>query len=159
MLNPPVRYDMQCHRAVKFTERVQRIGDNWTGATLHMQVRLTPDVTGTPVLNLTLGSGLTLEYAGTATVAAHIAAGRLPDTILGVVNANTGVNYVGTDNVTLSSVLISVAASGADVFPFPAERGDVVTLYYDLTMDPDGAGLNTQKVTYGTFTLMPTVTR
>lgn len=160
MLVDPIRYDMVAHRRVEFRDRIAVIGENWTSASVFMQVRPTPDATGTPLLNLTIGSGLAMEYVGTDTVEHHVAAGWLGFEIYSQINPVTGQNYAKTDSVLLSVLGIIVSSSGTAFSAAPAEaKGDPVKCAYDVIVDRDGAGgaYDKQKRFYGDFTIMGTV--
>ena len=155
-MRDPIRYDLFGDRGLALLETIPLVGYDFTGATMRAQVRLTPDAIGL-VSTLTV----TMPYAGTATVAAHIAAGRIPVAIYDHVNPATGVNYVGTDNIAVSVIQLALSAAhmAADI-PAADETGDTVTLAWDLLIDRDGAGSASEdKWFYGAFVVRGTVTQ
>jgi hypothetical protein len=160
MLVDPIRYDMTCHRRVEFRDRIVFVGEDWSSATFRLQVRPAPDATGTPIWDLSLGAGLALEYAGTNTVANHIAAGWLGPEIYSQVNDNTAQNYVATDSILISVLGIIVSSTGT-IFPDAQEAGDNLEYAYDVIVDRDGAGggFDKQKRFYGKFIVVGTVFR
>jgi hypothetical protein len=93
------------------------------------------DTAGSPT-----AEGVYLLYAGTATIGAHIAAGRLRDVPQGL-NPATLAPYALGDSILLSQISITVAGASAAALPFAeelnqGERGNDVTLYYDLIVTP-----------------------
>lgn len=154
-----VRYDMVADRNSYFEDYVARVGVNWSAATFKMQVRTVADTSGPAILDLTLGAGLALAYAGTDTVANHIASHNMPIDIYGHTNPATGAMYAPSDSVAFSRLAIIVNATGMNWPLYSAERGDDFVAVYDIFLDPDGgSALNYEKQFYGTFTLRSSVT-
>jgi hypothetical protein len=138
-----VQIDLTADRWQWFDDSYSFIGQNLTGYDLFMQVRQVKDTEGTPLIDLTNvavgGSpGLQLSYAGTATIAAHIAAARLTPDIKTIINPSTGVPFVDADSVTLSRVRILIHADSISALPFREERGSDNLFYYDLLGLPSG---------------------
>jgi hypothetical protein len=127
-------------RQVPWSDTFAFLGEDYTGSTLKLQVRQVPGTTTTALITRTSGSGLSIPYAGTATVAAHVAAGRLAgsgdDNIYEIINPATGVPYVGTDNLTLSQILIAFTVANLTAIPIDTETGDTETVYYDMIRTP-----------------------
>jgi hypothetical protein len=153
----PAEIDIIVDRNVRYDDNFTFLGVAWTGSTFKIQVRLIKDTTGTPLLNWTSPDGVTLTYAGTATVASHVSAGRLSgtgdDSIYSMINPATGVPYVGSDNLTLSAIFLDLLANA---FPFPEERGDDLTTFYDIVRIP--ASGNNELVMRGKFIVRAGVT-
>lgn len=149
----PGNYPLAGDRWTALVELIPFIGWDFTGAVFAAQVRLTPDATGAALVDLaTVGSasaeGLRLVYAGTATIAAHIAAGRLQSIPPG---------YQSSDSVLLSLVGIRINETTMEGLPFPAERGDDPVLAWDIHITPS-AGIK-QKYLGGSFTVRAGVTQ
>lgn len=150
----PGKLDLAGGRWVPFEQIVRLRGINLTGATFAMQVRLTPDADGAALITLgTVGQsppdpGVAILYAGSATIDAHIAAGRLdaiPD------------GSVGTDTLALTTLTIRIAETTMEAMPFPGEVGTDAEFAWDLHITPSG-GLK-QKWLGGIFTVEAGVTR
>lgn len=129
--------------------------EDWTGGTFRMQVRLEPDMPGSPLASLatvtTAVQGVQLTYAGSDTVANHIAAGRMT-----AQDAST-LGYATTDTLTLSIVVLRINSTTMSAMPAAPETGDDLTLYYDLLATV--APLPEQKRLYGPFVVKGTVTQ
>jgi hypothetical protein len=148
----PANTPLYADRNVAFDATVMFVGWDFTAATIRMQVRLAPDTSGTPLINLaTGGSGVTVDYAGTDTVANHISAGRItPEQIPS--------GYEVTDQMTLSLVTFSVAKAAMALASVPAaENGDDINLAYDILVTPGGGAED--KYQYGPFVVRGTVTQ
>lgn len=150
------RYDIGADRWVACIRAFAFAGVDFTGATFAAQVRLLPDAGGSPLVNLaTVGSGasegLYLAYAGTATVATHIAAGRLTEA------QADAAGYASGDSLLLSSVGLRINETTMEGLPFPAEVGDDALLYWDMHITPSG-GIK-DKYLGGTFTVRSGVTQ
>lgn len=159
-MSSAVYYGLVADRDCPFTDSFARVGVNWSAATFFMQVKAEPDATGTALLTLALGSGLTLSYAGTDTVANHIAAGRLSRDILRIVNPNTGAYYANADSIAFSKVNVALTSTQTASLPATQEAGDDWIGAYDLRVDPAGGALTAAaKEFYGPFTLRGTVTK
>lgn len=157
----PAQINIIADRRVAYIEQFAFLGDDWTGSTFKMQVRLVRDSTGTPLEDWSTSSGtLLLDYAATDTVANHVAAGRLAgagdDSIYRLENPGTGVPYVAGDSLALSLLHIGIAASAIAAMPFPAELGDDAVFYYDVIRTPSVG--DADLVMRGTFTVRAGVT-
>lgn len=145
--------DVDADRWTPFVETWQFEGEDWTGATFAMQVRLFNDAPGDPLLSLetvttAAAEGVRLVYAGTATVDAHIAAGRLNEVPEGLASE---------DSLALSLVGVRINETSMEAMPFPGERGDNATLAWDLHVTPAG-GLKS-KLLGGHFTVLSGATQ
>jgi hypothetical protein len=138
----PARIDLKADRWVACIRYLSFISIDLTGATFAAQIRQVPDGTGSPLVNLgtttnSSAEGIKLFYAGTDTIANHIAAGHLeelPDNI----NKATGQKYALTDTVALSWVRIRVNETTMESLPFPLERGDDIEFVWDMHITPSG---------------------
>ena len=123
----PAQLDIYVTRQEWYVESFVFEDLDLTGSTFDMQVRAVKDTTGTPLLDLTNAApgltGINLAYAGTDTIANHIAAGRLSE-VPDKKNPTTNLPYALSDNLLLSHIVISVAANLIAAIPFPAELGD-----------------------------------
>lgn len=131
----PGRYDIGADRWVACIRTFTFVGVDFSaGFLISAQVRLTPDAPGSPLINLnavsTLSSeGVSLGYAGSATVTAHIAAGRLSAVPAGM---------VASDTVALSVLNMRINETTMESLPLPAERGGNVVLAWDMHITPSG---------------------
>jgi hypothetical protein len=148
----PANIPLYADRNVAFDATVMFVGWDFTGAAIKMQVRLAPDAPGTPLLDLsTAGSGVSIDYAGTDTVANHIAADRITAD-----QVPTG--YTTADDMTLSLVAFSASKAAMALSAVPAdENGDPVNLAYDILITPSGG--TEDKYQYGAFIVRGTVTQ
>lgn len=157
-----VALPLVAHRRLVFREFFIFLDENLTTADFAMQVRLVRDAPGTALADLGTvtddSEGIRLMYAGTATVAAHITAGRLTSDFYAEVNPATGVNYDTDDNVLLSQLRVIVGGITMGNMPAPdvPDIGDDVELAYDLLVTR--AGGFAIKEFYGPFTVQGTVT-
>lgn len=141
----PARIDFEADRWVAFIREIAFPGFDFFGATFAAQIRSYPDQPGDPLVNLgTVGAspsaqGVARTYSGTATIAAHIAAGRLTSAIYEKANPATGELYAAGDNLLLSVIRIRVNETTMEGLPYPPELGDDLTLYWDLHITPDGS--------------------
>lgn len=128
--------DLIADRRAWLYETFAFLGRDLTGATLKLQVRATKDTTGTPLVALTPAAdgdqGVTLLYAGTDTVSAHVAASRVGSDIYKQTNPATGLVYAPTDSLVLSRIRVTIEAATLAAFPFPEERGDDWSGFHDL---------------------------
>ncbi len=151
------RVDIVGDRGLALSQRLVRLGEDWSTASFHASVRTSASAAGLPILDLVGGEGVTLVYAGTALVSAHIAAGRLTSDILSRHNPATGRDYDNADSLTLSIITLDVSA---DDMGSTADNGLISSfdtpLVYDVLVT---SGLNETKEFYGTFTVQNTVTR
>lgn len=137
-MNDVAYADLRAGRWVWFVQTLTFFSRDFTGATLKMQIRAMKDTTGTPLISLTNAvvdtQGIELAYAGTATIAAHISAGRLSE-VPDATNPATGVPYVSTDSVTISILRVVIDSANVAAMPFPEELGEDAEFYYDLVVD------------------------
>lgn len=146
--------DIVADRRVPYFEQYAFIGVNWAGSTWSGQLRSVKDSTGAPLIDFT--PGVILDYAGTDTVANHIAAGRLTADIFGLINPATGANYVNADSVLLSWLRVSLDVPSIADVPIPNPPGGDVTVWYDIIRHPLSAG--DEIVMRGKFTVRAGVT-
>lgn len=129
-------------RWTPFVHTLELQGDVLTGAAIEMHVRLAFDAPGSPLIDIEVGNGITIAYAGSATVAAHLAAGRISEVPEGLLEA---------DSLDLSLVDLLIPEVSMEAMPFPAERGDNAVFHYDIHVTPSGG---TKQVWFrGTFTV------
>lgn len=124
-MQQPAKFDILADRWVACVRTLSFVDFDFTSATFASHVRLHPDASGSALATATV----TLVYAGSATVSAHIAAGRLPGVPQGMEL---------TDTVTVSQVRITIAEATMEAMPYPAELGDDTTLAWDLHITPSG---------------------
>lgn len=152
--------DLIADRSLTYQETIVFLGDDFTGAAYAMKIRPEPDATGTALVSLTTvtdtSQGIKLLYAGTATIAAHVSAGRLQGVPIAV-NPATGVAYTSTDTVALSQLQITITNTTMAGMPAAIEAGDDLDLAYDLVVTP--AGGIAQKRLAGSFIIRATVTQ
>lgn len=149
----PGRYDIAADRWVACIRTLTFVGLDFTDAVFAMQVRLTGDASGSPLVDLATvttssAEGVRLIYAGTDTIANHIAAGRLDDVPSG---------YASGDSIALSQVGIRINETTIEALPFPEERGDDIDLAWDMLITPSG-GIK-DKYIGGKFTVRAGVTQ
>lgn len=128
--------DLTADRQVDYVEKFSFIDKDYSGSAFKMMVRPTKDTFATPIVNLASGAGIDLTYAGTATVSAHISAGRLTVEIYTVTNPSTGNLFLAADTLLLSQVLVDIPVADLAATPFPAERGDDLLAWYDVIRFP-----------------------
>jgi hypothetical protein len=129
------KLDLEADRWTPFIHSLVFIGVDLTGAAYAMHVRATKDVSGTPLASLATAAagaeGVRTIYAGSATIADHIAAARmLPD--------ERPQSFELTDVVMLSEVGIRVNEATMEAMPWPGVRGNDLTAYWDLHVTPSG---------------------
>src|SRR4051812_9352650 len=121
--------DLYADRHATYFDTFSWIGSDFTSGVFKMQARLKKDTTGTPLINLTsvttFVEGIALLYAGTDTIANHIAAGRMTEVPTG---------YTSSSSVLLSQIRVVISDTTLQSMPFPAERGDDLELAYDLVI-------------------------
>jgi len=109
------------------------VGLDFTGATFASHVRLTKDAVGAPLVTLANASagaeGIRVIAVTTATVAEHIAAGRIDSVPPG---------YTLTDTIAVSEVGLRINETTMEGLPFPPERGDDALLAWDMLITPSG---------------------
>jgi hypothetical protein len=129
----PGRYDLSADRWVACIRVFSFVALDFTGATFLSDVRLKPDASGAPLIHLVNAAanaeGLALLGAYTSTVQAHIDAGRLSEVPPG---------YALGDTVTVSQVQLRINETSMEALPYPGERGEDATLYWDLHVTPTG---------------------
>ena len=129
----PGRYDISADRWVACIRTFAFVALDFTGATFLSQVRLKPDLGGTPLVSLANAAanaeGLHLIDAITSTIAAHILAGRLSEVPPG---------YALTDVVVVSRVGMRINETTMEALPYPGERGDDAYLAWDIHITPTG---------------------
>lgn len=147
----PVNIPLVGDRGIAFRRTIGIFGEDLSGATFAMQVRLAPDAPGAALIDAS--AGISLAYGGTDTIANHIAVGR-------VARADLPPEYSGlsdSDELTLSMVVISIDAADMELATVPAgENGDDVQLAYDIIVTLDGIE---DKYAYGSFAVRGTVTQ
>lgn len=152
-MKTPGRYDIAADRWVACIRTMTFVGYDFTDAVFAMQVRLTGDAGGSPLIDLATvttssAEGVRLIYGGTDTIANHITAGRLSGVPSG---------YESTDSVALSHVGIRINETTMEGLPFPSERGDNAELAWDMHITPSG-GIK-DKWIGGKFTVRAGVTQ
>lgn len=119
-------------RQTPFLRTLTFLRIDFTGAVFKMQVRDRKDggaVRADLATVVTTAEGVKLVYGGTATIAAHIAAGRLTAVPAG---------FASGDNVALSTVTIRINEATMEAMPFGTEVGDDLELYHDFHVTPSG---------------------
>lgn len=107
------RRDLIANRWEPFVHTFDFEGFNLTGAAIIAQVRLTPDASGSALIDLT-----TVGSVGTQGI-----------TI-------TGTSTVGS--VTTTHLSMRINESTMEALPAPTEVGDDLTLYWDMQITPSG---------------------
>jgi hypothetical protein len=130
----PAKLDLGADRWTLFSTTLAFLGVDFTGAVFAAQIRLTPDAAGPPLVDLATvvlanAQGVRLAYAGTDTVANHIAAGRLAEVPDGM---------LAGDNLELSQVVLRVNEATMEGLPLPPARGDDFELAWDLHVTVGG---------------------
>lgn len=155
-MQKPPKEDLYADRYVMFTLQMAFFNEDFTGATFAMKVRDKPDEGGLPAISLatttsTTTDGIRLIYAGTDTVANHIAAGRVSEA------QALKAGYTTTDTVALSVIGFLITATTMALTDYPAyEIGDIRELAYDFLITlPSGI---TEKYFWGDFNVRGTVT-
>lgn len=146
-------------RYTPFVRELPIYGYDFTGGAFAMQVRLTPDTAGSPLIDLATvtdvsAEGVRLAYGGTDTVANHIAAGRITEDEI-----PTGLTTA--DNLTMSLLGIRIheatmEAVGTTVF-VGLEPGTDADLAWDIHITPLSG--DKEKFAYGAFTIRAGVTQ
>lgn len=149
----PGRYDIGADRWVAFVRTFSFVGIDLSSATFGFQIRLIPDATGSPLVDLPTATapgveGVRVAYAGTDTVANHIAGERLDSIPAGLSS---------TSSILLSQITIRIEATKIRALPYPAERGSDVNFHYDLLITAPGK--DRDKYLGGVFTVRAGVTQ
>lgn len=142
----PAQIDIVADRRVPYREFFSFLEVDWTSSTFKIQVRRVKDTTGTALIDLTTPNGVVLVYAGTATVSAHIAAGRLDEAPAGMAL---------TDNLLLSQIIIFLDVS---TLPIAEVAGDDLACFYDIIRTPPGGSPILEMPMRGNFTVRAGVT-
>lgn len=130
------------NRWTPFVYSIAIYGKVLLGASVAMEVRLTFDTPGEPLLSISTSNGILFPYVGSDTVANHIAAGRILAVPKGM---------AADDNLDLSLIKLSIPEASMEAMPFPPERGDDAVFRYDIVVAPSGG---TEEVWFrGTFTV------
>ena len=145
--------DIDSDRWTAFEETWEFQGEDFTGAVFSAQVRQTNDATGLPLIDLATvlsasAQGLRIICAGSATVSAHIAAGRLSEVPEGLTGASL---------LALSQVGVRINEATMEALPIAGERGADLILAWDLHVTPSG-GLK-RKYLGGRFTVLAGATQ
>lgn len=150
-MQSPGRLPLAGDRWTALTRTLEFEGVDFTGATFAMQVRDRKDGGALRADLATVFSGaaqgVRLIYGGTATVSAHIAAGRIdavPD------------GMTADQSLILSLVGIRINESTMEAMTPATEIGDDATVYWDLHVTPSG-GLKDLYL-YGPFIIRAGVT-
>jgi FlaG/FlaF family flagellin (archaellin) len=154
-MQSPAKIDLYADRNILFQQSAAFFDEDFTGGSFAMKVRPVPDAAALAISLATTSSstaeGVRLVYAGTDTIANHIAALRITEA---QAKANAQAKEVGYDpstSIALSVVSIRILAG------YPAsEPGDNLNLAYDLIITP--ASGNQDKYMYGAFIVRGTVT-
>lgn len=159
-MSDPVLFDMVADRNCPFATSVSRVGVNWFGASIYMQIKTVPDSPSAPLVD---ASGyMAIAYAGVDTVANHVASHGLSVGIYGHTNPTTGQKYAAADSVAFSKININIPGIALDepYIPLPEEIGEPLKLAYDLRVSPSAGALSAgTKEFYGAFILRGTVTQ
>lgn len=139
-------------RRTPFTATLQLEEIDLTGAVLAAQVRLYPDAPFDPLVDLaqvTTGAaeGIRIIYAGSDTVANHIAAGRIEEAPQGMADADT-----------LELTLLGIRINETTMEGMPeGQPGQDIAFAWDAHVTPSGE--LKQKWLYGPFVVRAGVTR
>lgn len=125
---------LEADRNVAWIEDIPILGEAIpTSSDINLGVHLGRDYPGTRLLTLNKNdlssNGIGFRYSGSATISAHIAAGRLPGVPAG---------YEETDTVDMTVIGI-IGPSPSSWAPFPDERGEKLTLQYDIWLALPGS--------------------
>lgn len=136
-MSDPAQIDIIADRRVDYSDELAFLGVDYTGSTFAMQVRATKDTAGTPLLDLSSGTGnFSIFYAATDTIANHILAGALTSDIYAVKNPATGQPYVAGDSETVTIVHFGIGFAALATLPWGDERGDDWQGWFDIIRDP-----------------------
>lgn len=133
----PATIDLRADRWTPFVHRIEVQAIDLTGATFAAAIRMFPDAPGSALVLLAGGvaagaEGVRLFYGGTATIAAHITAGRMsviPDGMASGDSLAVSLIDLRVNEATMENVAI---------IPFPGERGDDTLLHWDTHITPSG---------------------
>jgi hypothetical protein len=152
-MEKPAAIDIRADRWVACIRKLAFVDMNFAGASFSAQIRAVPDALGSPLVSLgTVGGmgsqGVWLDYAGTALVSAHIAAGRLREVPPGLTESTS---------VAVSVVGIRVNEATMEALEEPVPTGADLKLAWDLHITPSGGVKD--KYAGGTFLVRAGVTR
>ncbi|MGJ0508941.1 MAG: hypothetical protein ACR652_17795 [Methylocystis sp.] len=151
-MQTPAELPFYVDRWVPCVRRLPVVNADLTDATFAMQVRLTGDQPGTPLIDLGTVStdiqGVRLIEVATDTLANHIAAGRL---------ASVPAGYAETDSLTVSLLGIRIDEATISALPLPAETGDNLEIAWDIVITPFGS--DPDKYAGGAFIVRAGVTQ
>lgn len=156
-MQQPANFTLYGDRRLAFNDTVAFFGFDLTGAAVRMDVRTAPDASGAALLTLSTGTGeITIAYAGTDTVANHIAAGRISREDLP--NEGGYSELADGDNLALTLIDLHIDAADMVLAAVPAfENGDSVELAFDILITPTAG--EEEKYAYGPFAVRGTVTQ
>lgn len=153
-MDTPAALNWVADRNVVFKRTIALPNYDFTGGSFRMQVRDRRDGGATRASLTTVSSaaaeGVRLVYAGTATVAAHIAAGRLTQAQADQLGLSSGTSLL------LSQLGIRINKSTMQAMPVGPVLGDDRTLFHDLLLTPSGG--DEDVYARGTFTVRAGVT-
>jgi hypothetical protein len=159
-MTPPFRLNLEGGRWVPFIATLPLIGIDLTGATFAMALRDVFDGAGAALASLAnaasaAAEGVRVVDVTTATVQAHITAGRLPSLPVGV-NPATGEAFALTDSIIVTRIGIRINETTMEGLPMASalggERGDELALAWDMHVTPSGG--NKTLMFRGTFTVL-----
>lgn len=146
---------LQADRQTPFVCTLSYIGIDLTGAAFKAQVRDRKDGGNVYADLTTVGTvnteGFRLAYAGSATVSAHVAAGR------GTLAQFAEAGFVGADTVTLSQVAMRINELTMEAMPFDGVIGDDLGMWWDQHITPSGG--TKEKYLFGEFVVRAGVTQ
>jgi hypothetical protein len=135
-MDTPAALNWAADRNVVFKRTIALPNYDFTGGSFRMQVRDRRDggATRADLSTVTSGSaeGVRLIYAGTATVAAHIAAARLTQAQADQLGLASGTSLL------LSQLGIRINETTMQAMPLGTEVGDDKVLVHDLLLTPSG---------------------
>lgn len=143
-------YNIDADRWVPFLMTLTFFDQDFTGASFYLQVRAKPDASGSPLIDLTTVTsdveGVKLAYVGTASIAQHVANGRLRSVPTG---------YAESDIVLMTQLAVRIDEATMEGLSFPDEVGDPMPLYWDIIVD----GTTRRKWLAGKFNVIAGVTQ
>lgn len=128
-MEQPAQLDLRADRHVRFAETLAFVDHDFSDATFAMQVREQKDG-GELLVDLSTvtdaaAEGVRLIAASSATLADHIAAGRIDEVPTG---------YDATETVVISEVGIRIAEASMAALPYPPVRGGEQVLVWDMVV-------------------------
>lgn len=133
--SPPFDAPLYGDRGVDFVAIIGFVGADYTGAATVAKVRPKPDSSATAIVFT-----VTMPYAGTATVAAHVAAGRMTTEIYKKTNVLTGNLYQPTDSIPFTQFKLTAPSTDmvTPKVPNATRVGDNVNMAWDILVTPSG---------------------